>query len=932
MLNNIIDHQALKGAVLLCLTLFAGCQPELSSEEVMQRAQGYSDEGNYGAAVIELIHFLQSNPQHSESRLMLANLYILQRDGKGAAAQLQKARDLSQGAMDIRRSLGKALLLQDAYDPLLAKIVIDESDTIDVKTDLTVLHAYAYFYKKNVKQAEQLFKQVQLLNEKSTAALTGLALINLERENYAIAGQQIEQALAIDAANIDAWVIKGRLGLDQKQYKKAEEAFNRALNLKSQAFTFLSPIQAHVFLVQSFINQAKVEEAGLAVDTFATNHPRSPMLHYLRANIAYESGDFEKAGEFVQVFRSAVPNYDPGLLLEGVINYELGRLERANSALAQYFSRHPDSETARKLLAVIRLKLREPEQAFELVAPLLKQQPDNLPLLLLAGNAMRDAGKPAASVPIIKKALQQDPDNVELKMQLASTYIANQETEKAMHLLKALPPTADKFGKRELLMLLAWTNEDNYVEALAFADDYLAAHPDDADVYAHSGVIFMRMGKEDAAREKFEKSLSLKPDNPLMLMALVRLEYQQKNYSRTETLLDRLLKIQPENASVMYALANVTTLRGDEKKAINLLERARQASAVILEPRLVLIKYYLKQGEVTKARDLGKEITKIAPQRADVWNAYSVVQNKMGDSQGAVDSLLVATRLQPDSKTVLMNLAQSQIRTGKNEDARLTLKKLLKLSPDNFQAASILALIEIKKGETERAFEIAQKQQTYKANRLNALALEGDLYMITGKHDLAANVYKKAIEASPSTVLIVKRYSAMKKAALPEMREPLLQWLRNHSDDTTVRLLLAGDYEVAGDLESAIKEYEKLTTQKPDDAGILNNLAIAYHRHNDAKAVLTAEKAYKLNTESAAIKDTFGWILVQRDQVERGLSLLSAAVSKLPDNMEVQYHYAVALNKSGDRHAARNLLQKLVNKPLSSPVREEAKKYLQTLK
>lgn len=931
MLKNLISSNTLKSGVLLCLIVFVGCESSLTSEQAMQRAQIYSNKGDYAAAIIELRNFLQSSPQHSESRLMLGELYILQRDGFAAAAQLQKARDLGQGEIDIRFSLGRALLLQEDYERLLEEVTAAENDALELKNDLSLLRAYAYFYKKDLEQAEQLFRQLLEANKKNSAALAGLALISLENKNNEVTGQQIKQALAIDAGNMDAWVIKGRLALVQKQYEKANQAFDRAINIDNQGFTFLSPVQAHVYLVLSFIGQGKLNEAGQAVDALANSFPRNPRLHYLHAYIAYESGNFEKSREHLQAFRSVVPDYDPALLLEGAINNELGSLERANSALTSYLARHPDSVTARKLLAVTRLRLREPEQAFELVSPLLQQSPENMELLLLAGSAMRDARKPAISLPLIKKALQQDPDNMELKMQLASAYISNKETDKAIQLLQSLTSTADKFGKREMLMLLAWSKKGDYAAALALVDDYIVTYQQDPDLYGHSGVLLMRIGNMEAARKRFEKSLSLKPDNDLMLMTLVRLEYKQKNYLRTRELLERLLKMQPDNASVMYALANVNALKGDENKAIKWLESARQTSAEILEPRLVLIKYYLKRGDINKAGDIGKEVTKIAPQRADVWNTYSVVQNKTGDLQGAVDSLLIAESLQPDSKVILMNLARSQVGIRDIDNARFTLRKLLKLSPDNFQAASMLALIEIKKGDPRRAFDIAQKQQTYKANRLNALALEGDLHTITGKHKLAVDVYKKAVEISSSTVLIVKLYTATSRAALPEAENLLLSWLQKHPDDTTIRLLLAGHYQTVGDVVRAIKEYETLAIQKPGDADILNNLAIVYHLHNDSRSVQTAEKAYKLNAKSAAIKDTLGWILVQENKVQRGLPLLRDAMSKLPDNMEVKYHYAVALDKLGDHRSARSLLQKVVSSKLNFPAQEDAKKYLQKM-
>lgn len=44
-------------------------------------------------------------------------------------------------------------------------------------------------------------------------------------------------------------------------------------------------------------------------------------------------------------------------------------------------------------------------------------------------------------------------------MQLASARLANGETDEAIRVLQTVTPTKDRFGKRELLLLLAWSNK-----------------------------------------------------------------------------------------------------------------------------------------------------------------------------------------------------------------------------------------------------------------------------------------------------------------------------------------------------------------------------------------------------------------------------------------------------------------------------------------
>lgn len=931
MLRNDHYRKVVRNTVLLCLFVVAGCESDLTPGEGLQRAETYRNSGNYPAAIIELKNVLQGHPQHRDTRLMLGEIYLLQRDGASAETQLMKARESGQDALDIRASLGRAMLLQQDYDRVIDNIVVEDDDSAQVKADLLTLRAYAYFYNNDFEQAEQNFQQARATDANNAAALAGLAVVGLQNGDFTASTQRAEKALAIDADNMEAWIIKGRLAYMQGQYEPAEQAFRRAIS-SARGFTFLQPIQTHVYLVQVLIDQEKTDAATEVIDELAKSSPGHPMVHYLRAHVAYESGEFESAIEHIQVTRSAAPDYDPALLLEGAINVALGNLERGNAALSAYVARHPENHNARKLLAATQLKLQQPEQAYALVSPLLQQDPNNLELLLFASGAMRSAGKPESSIPLLQKALQQNPENAELKLKLASAHLANAEADEAIRILQGLPPTSDQFGQREQLLLLAWASKPDYEAALAFVDDYLSAHPDDADVLGHSGVVLARMGKVDAARERFEKSLALEPTNTQMLMTLARLEYRQKNHTRAEELLARLLQMKPDDANAMYALANISAQKGEQEKSISWLERARKASDQAVEPRLVLIKYYLDQGKINQAREISLETTKVAPERADVWNTHSVIQNQSGDAMGAIDSLTRAVKLQPDSETILMNLARTQTKVKNLNGAKENLQKVLALSPDNFQAASMLALIEMKQGNTDKALAIAKQQQASDKNRGNAMALEGDLHMLSGNHNKAVDVYQAATELSSTAALTAKLYSASKRAALPGSERILLDWLKENPEDRTIRLLLATEYQASGKVAESIREYETLTRQNPDDADILNNLALAYQANKDSRAVSTAEKAFELDPDNAAIKDTLGWILVEQKNAKRGLQLIRDAKALLPDNKEIQYHYAVALAETGDRDKARKLLQELVATETGFPALDEAKQYLQTLK
>ena len=100
------------------------------------------------------------------------------------------------------------------------------------------------------------------------------------------------------------------------------------------------------------------------------------------------------------------------------------------------------------------------------------------------------------------------------------------------------------------------------------------------------------------------------------------------------------------------------------------------------------------------------------------------------------------------------------------------------------------------------------------------------------------------------------------------------EWLKQNPADFQARLYLAEAYLKSSDHRKAIDEYEYLQTKLPENLIVLNNLAWSYQQVKDKRAVETAEKALKLDSENPAVMDTLGLILAEYGDLPRGAALL----------------------------------------------------------
>jgi Flp pilus assembly protein TadD len=97
----------------------------------------------------------------------------------------------------------------------------------------------------------------------------------------------------------------------------------------------------------------------------------------------------------------------------------------------------------------------------------------------------------------------------------------------------------------------------------------------------------------------------------------------------------------------------------------------------------------------------------------------------------------------------------------------------------------------------------------------------------------------------------------------------------------------------------AIKEYEGLIADDPENPIAMNNLAWLYLETGDPRAKETAEKAVALAPDAPAIIDTLAWILVRGGEAQQALDLLQKATTLAPQEPEIRYHKAVALRDVG---------------------------------
>ncbi|MGA7800609.1 MAG: XrtA/PEP-CTERM system TPR-repeat protein PrsT [Gammaproteobacteria bacterium] len=901
-------------AALLCALIWVQPVAAASVQGYIHDAQTYYNEGKYDAAVIQLKNALQKDADNGQARLLLGKTYLKLEDGASAQNQLQRARQLGVDRREWLVPLGRAYLLKGDGAKVLKDIEPKPSLPATVRADVLALRGRAYLMQGQQLDAQKSFAAALALNPKAVDALLGQARIALADKDEKTSLGKINEALADDPDSVEGWLLKGEVYRIHAQYKKAEEAFSHALQLNS------ANISGQLGLATAQIALHKDDEAAKLLAKVLHKYPNAPVANYLKAIVQFRKGDLDHAKILLQTALRSAPDYPAAHLLLGTIDYRQGNLNEAEAHLRKYASAEPHNVAALKLLGATLIKQDEASDAVGVLEPALKIAPKDPQILALLGTAYMRSGDSSQGLEYLRKASEVAPDFAAVKAQLAIAYLSAGESDKAVSELKNAVKLGPQLVQADVLLILTQIHKGDYDGALASIAKFAEKHPKDPVAYNLEGAAYL--GKKDIgrARDAFQKALSVQPKFHAARINLARLDVLQGNLDAAEREYGDVLADAPGNAAALVGMAELAKRRGDDKKELELLRKARDSNPTAVKPALLLVDRYLKAGEALKAVDVARTLQSAHPKDPLALRALGLSQMAAQLDVSAVATFQALTAVLPKSPDAFYLLARAQVGRGDNDSAKGSFEKALALKHDYLPAQIGLAQLDLAMSRAPKAHDLAKQIQKEQPNLAVGWELDGDIYAATRDYDPAAQAYARAYSKQPSRALVLKQYQMLTRGGKQEDgRETLGRWLSKSPKDTDMRLLLATANAQAGLDQKAIANYEDVLAVDKDNVTALNNLAWLYRQKDRTKALAYAEHAYKLVPERPEVMDTFGWLLVKSGETKRGLSILQDAVSRAPQTDEIRYHMAVALNESGRRADALHELDRLMQTDAKFP-------------
>jgi len=412
------------------------------------------------------------------------------------------------------------------------------------------------------------------------------------------------------------------------------------------------------------------------------------------------------------------------------------------------------------------------------------------------------------------------------------------------------------------------------------------------------------LGNSAGATDAMKRSLAILSDYD-GIMTAARISLMQGDYNAAGARADAALKLRPKDiearmlkVELQFASHNIAAARQMADQLV--ADNPNSLSAI-----LTRIKIYLMSNRPDVIEPDVDRILASAPDFMMVRYFKAVIVAGRGDAKAAWDiaHILPKEFIQVDP-SVALNVANIAVQAGFIDSAAAILGVAVQHFPYFVEPRLQLAEIRLRQKSPQYARNALTLLQDSKEPRVLVLFAR---VLLQKKDNAGAEKYiRQAIEAGGGEEL----RTMDKDVALKSLGD----YGAAHPDNRLVKkqyaILLLG----FGELAKAKAAYEKLVQEDSSDAVSLNNLSWLVVKDDPGRALALAQRAVKADPSSANNLDTLGSMQMGRSDFKGAAASLQKAHDFAPDDAGISYHFALALEGSGQGAQAQMLLQALVKR------------------
>ncbi len=466
---------------------------------------------------------------------------------------------------------------------------------------------------------------------------------------------------------------------------------------------------------------------------------------------------------------------------------EAGDLDAALTAAGRWQQLAPETPEVRRYLAILNLRTGHIAQSVQAFDSLISE-PGARPAQRIAavGVLLAREKDRAAALEVMHRLADKHPAVPEGQYALALLSLRLHELALAHAAIDRALASRPDWTAAAVLQARIMIASGQVQEALDGIGERVANNPGDWELRRSFASLLVQAGKTGAAREEFDRVLKVRPQDPDTLFALGLLALDGGKLDKGERYFTLLLETGERNQDAYYYLGEILLKQEDYGSAINFFQRVTRgdyapdaqigvARALVHLKGLKQAQAYLagvrdrnpdfatdlylgeadmlqQMGKADAARKLLDEAVKDNPEDKTLRYNRAVLAADMGDTLTALADLRGLAKAEPENPDVLNALGYTLTEsTDHYLEALAYIQRALALKPGAPEILDSLGWVQYRLGDHARALKNLRLAYARAPDPEIAAHLV-DVLWVSGAHDEAAALWKKASQADPDSI------------------------------------------------------------------------------------------------------------------------------------------------------------------------------------
>lgn len=587
---------------------------------------------------------------------------------------------------------------------------------------------------------------------------------------------------------------------------------------------------------------------------------KKSILAYELLQVSYAAiGDINRAQELIDSLKEASTNLSLTHLSKGIILHSQQKLDEAIGECQASITLDKDNPLALYYLGRIHTDRKEFEKADAYLRKAVENEPELASAYTGLGINSLLQGKAEESFRNYKKALEINQDEHMARMGLATIFIGLKGYEKAIEQFKLVIEKIPTFIRARQSLAALYLQMERFKDAIEQSIEILKIDQNAASAYMILARSYSYIDNFDDAIKSINKFIEIKESSFEGNYLLGTFQMASGDIKSAKATIRKIEEIDAGRGNMMIANALINHIEGNHNSAEVYLKKAQDITPEIHHPmiNIFLTNLYLSQE---KYKSANKSLKK-----SDNFIKGFRSKNLDLKSNNDIEKSFAHTNL-----AIFYYLNKWYDKAIKMCDVALV------LHPDNPLTLYIKSKTLIDKKDFSRAFaqlkEIVETQPDFISPHYDL----AKLYLLMGETDKSIEEYKKLANLDQK--------------------------------NASVHLSTGHIYSRKGEINKALDEYRQVIALAPDSPIGYNELAYHYaeSKTNLDEGLKYALKAAELAPKEASILDTLGWIYFKKENFNKAVEILNAAIASRQNSPTIRFHLGMAHYKNRNLSSALN--------------------------